>query len=385
MGKYDVALSHYTRALEIVRTTPNLILLVSLLNNKAGLHARLGEYKTAETLLKESLKITTDSNLMPQKLECLKQMSALYESTGKFQKALSYLNEYQTLNEMVFNDKVKNGIIKYESDYLTEKLEQKAEIYRLHNVELVEKNVIISEKQAELEVALTLLSEANATKDKLFAIIAHDLRGPVSGLQMALQIILTSNCPKADQDKMLIVLNEQTKNTFGLLENLLWWSQAQKEGFRLNIESLMLNPILDTIKSIYHTIAQTKGITMEFELDDNLCVMADKDALALVLRNLISNAIKYAPLNSAVKIKACLHGKSVEVSIIDQGSGINPNIITAIKKNNKLQSIPGTDSEIGMGLGLSLCYEFVKQMKGKLNLCNKETPGTCFCLELPIN
>ncbi len=381
--EYDVALNYYEESLVTIRTTPNVILLASVLNNKAGVHIKKGDYSQAEDLLLESLKITTDSSIPTQREECLKKLAMLYKETGKFQEALEYLTQYQTLNETIFNDKVKNGVIKYESDYLTEKLEQKAEIFRLQNVDLVEKNTIISQKQQQLEEALAQLSESNATKDKLFSIIAHDLRGPVSSLQMALQVIVSTDCSKENQDIMLNSLNEQTKNTYNLLENLLWWAQAQKEGLKLNLETFVLNPIIDNISNVYHAIALYKQIEIEMYLDDNIEVHADKDAVGLILRNLIGNAIKYSFSNSTVTITSKVDADKITVCVIDQGSGINPEIISAIQNNNKIQSIPGTDSEKGMGLGLSLCYEFASLMNGKISLGNDTNTGTCFCLELP--
>ena len=383
-GDNDIALSHYKKALEIVRTTPNLLLLISVLNNKAGVHIKLGEFKVAEELLMESLKITTDSNLLPQKQECLQKLSMLFESTGQYKKALHYINEFQRLNIVILNDKVKNGVIKYESDYLSEKLEQKAEIFRLQNVDLVEKNTIISQKQQQLEAALSELSESNATKDKLFSIVAHDLRGPVSSLQMALQLILAKDCTQEEQMSMLIQLNEQTKNTYMLLENLLWWSQIQREGFILHMEKAEINPIIDHILAIYKAIAHNKHVKLEVTLDKNMMLDVDKDALSLILRNLVGNAIKYSPPNTSVKISGHKTDKKVRIEIIDQGSGINPGIIASIRQNNRIQSIPGTDSEKGTGLGLSLCYEFAHKMNGSIILDKDYTEGTCFRLEFPI-
>lgn len=384
-GDYQDALKLYEEAFDISSESQNIMLLLSIYTRKAGLHIIMKDFAIAEELLLKAERITSENNMPSQRLDCLKQLANLYSAKNSNKKAFGYLNEYLRLNETVFNDKVKNSIIKYESDYLSEKLEQKAELYRLHNVELVEKNAIISQKQSELEDALTELSESNATKDKLFSIIAHDLRGPVSSLQMSLQIILTTSCCKEDQDKLLHLLNEQTKFTYNLLENLLWWAQSQKEGMKLKPEVLHLNPLIDNIGAVYQTIAENKKVSLNIQLKDNLSGFADKDALELILRNLIGNAIKYSPPNTEVTITGEMKGKKVNIAVIDHGSGINPDIITAIEHNNKIQSIPGTDNEKGTGLGLSLCYEFALKMNGNINHCQDYSEGTCFCLELPAN
>ncbi len=382
-GDFDIALEYYNNALAIIRTTPNVIMLVPVLNRKAGVHIQKCEFSVAEELLKEALKISSESTLPIQIQDSIKNLAFLYQSKGEYKEAFEYIKEYQSLTETIFNDKVKNGVIKYEADYLSEKLEQKAELYRLNYVELADKNAIISQKKKELEEALAQLSESNATKDKLFSIIAHDLRGPVSSLQMALQVIVSTDCSKEQQDIMLNSLNEQTKNTYNLLENILWWAQAQKEGLKLNLETFVLNPIIDNISDVYHTIALYKQVDIELCLDDNIEVHADKDAVSLILRNLIGNAIKYSPAHTSVRIGSKVGTEKVTIFVTDSGSGINPEIISAIQNNNKIQSIPGTDSEKGMGLGLSLCYEFASLMNGKISLGNDTNTGTCFCLELP--
>ncbi len=390
-GDYETALKLYSESLEAVRTTTNVILLVSVLNCKAGVLIKLSDHATAEELLLESFKITSETIMPTQREDCLRNLALLYQEMGMYQKALEYFTEFQNLNESVFSEKVKNSIIKYESDYLTEKLEHKAEIYRLHNVELVEKNAIISQnqkqleqKQKQLETALAELSESNATKDKLFSIIAHDLRGPVSSLQTALQMILASDWSKDEQIEILSKLNEQTKYTFDLLENLLWWSQAQKEGFKLHCEVILLNPVMENIRAIYQSIAHSKQVDIDVKLEHNLFVYADKDALSLILRNLIGNAIKYSPFNSFVSISCAAKGEKVIIEVKDNGIGINPDIIQAIQNNIRIQSIPGTDSEKGIGLGLSLCYEFAHKMNGRIYLNDDCKEGTCFCVELPV-
>lgn len=390
-GDFETALKLYSESLETVRTTSNIILLVSVLNCKAGVHIELGDYAIAEELLMEAHKITSETNLPTQREECFKNLATLYQKKEEYQKALEYYSDYHNLHESVFSEKVKNSIIKYESDYLTEKLEHKAEIYRLHNVELVEKNAIISQKQAqleqkhtELEEALNDLSESNATKDKLFSIVAHDLRGPVSSLHTALQMILAGDFTKDEQVEMLNQLNEQTKNTYDLLENLLWWAQNQKEGVNLKPETISLNALINNIRAIYLVIAQNKKVNIELNLAENIDIRVDKDALSLILRNLVGNAIKFSPKQSSVIVSAYTTPEEVKIDVSDQGAGINPEIIKAIQNKNKIQSIPGTASEKGMGLGLSLCYEFAQKMDGKITLNSESATGTCFCLELPI-
>jgi len=392
MGDFEAALKLYDESLAAVHTTSNVILLVSVLNSKAGVLIKLKGYTIAEELLLKTLEISTESNIPTPKEACLRKLALLYEEKGMYQKALEYFNQYHIHNETFFNEKVKNSIIKYESDYLTEKLEHKAEIYRLHNVELVEKNEIISLKQEQLELkqkqleeALTQLSESNATKDKLFSIVAHDLRSPVSSLQTALQMIIAGDFTEGEKTEMLTNLNEQTKNTFDLLENLLWWAQSQKEGFVLNLEPILISPIIEHIRSIYHIIAGSKGVDISINVEGNPIVYADKDALNLIIRNLIGNAIKYSHANTAVAISCRPNQEMVIIEVKDSGTGINPEIIKAVEQNIRIQSIPGTDSEKGMGLGLSLCYEFAQKMQGRILLDKSYTSGTCFRVELPID
>jgi signal transduction histidine kinase len=384
MGNYDTALERYIEALEIVRNSSNPIILATVLNNMASVYIIQKEYAKAEETLLEVLELTTDHNLPAQKSECLQQLAHLHRDLQDYPRAFDYLSQYHDEHKSIFNDKVTNGIIKYEADYLNEKTKQKAEIYRLQYVELVEKNNIITKKSKQLETALSQLSESNATKDKLFSIVAHDLRGPVANLQMSLEAMLAEEFSHSEQELMLTLLNEQTKSTHDLLENLLWWSQAQKDTMKLHFDTVFVKPQVETIAAIYLSNTQKKGIRLELDLAEDIRVKADKDALALILRNLIGNAVKFSPLHSTVTITSQIIGSKMQLDVADNGSGINPQILKAIRNRTQIQSIPGTAGEKGMGLGLSLCYEFAHKMRGKLSVCKKRKKGTCFMLELPL-
>lgn len=384
MGNYETALERYTEALEIVRSTSNPIILTTVLNNMSSVYLAKKDYVKAEEILLEVMELTTEHNLPAQKKECLLQLSNLHRDLQDYPKAFDYLSQYHTVYKSIFNDKVTNGIIKYEADYLTEKTKQKAEIYRLQYVELVEKNAVITQKTQQLETALAQLSESNATKDKLFSIVAHDLRGPVANLQMSLEAMLAEEFSPAEQELMLNLLNEQTKATHELLENLLWWSQAQKESMQLQIVSVHLNASVENIVAIYRTSMAKKGITLSLNLAEDIHVSADKDALSLILRNLIGNAVKFSPLHSTITVAAQILESKLKLDVIDRGSGISPKILKAIQNKAQIHSLPGTAGEKGMGLGLTLCFEFAHKLQGKLSLCKKYKSGTCFTLELPL-
>lgn len=224
------------------------------------------------------------------------------------------------------------------------------------------------------------LREINAIKDKLFSIIAHDLKSPYNA-QMAIHEMLMDNSidyTPEQRQQFIRMLHESARQTFALLDNLLLWSRTQTGKMPyLPVPVNIRNIIQETVK--FHEIsASVKNIHLETVISEDLPeVKADEDMLSTILRNLISNAIKFTPRNGTVTIKAEPGGKdSVIVSVKDNGIGIPNHIRKKLFVPSEIASTPGTENEKGTGLGLLLCKELIERHGGELHIRSRPGKGT---------
>jgi len=243
---------------------------------------------------------------------------------------------------------------------------------------------ITERKKSEqaLKESETKLRESNATKDKFFSIIAHDLKSPFNAI-LGFSEILAQNHKKYDdekREKIIKYVNNSANNTFKLLENLLTWSRSQSGVIRYSPEKLHLKILLfETILSLQEQ-AIKKNISILDTIFENDIVFADKNMIETVLRNLISNAIKFTNNGGNIIISSKKQNDSnfIEISIKDSGVGIPKGTIDDLFRIDKNTSTQGTDNEVGTGLGLILCKEFVEKHGGKIWVESEENEGSIF-------
>jgi len=252
---------------------------------------------------------------------------------------------------------------------------------------LKQAGIIIERKimEQKLKEREKQLSEVNATKDKFFSIIAHDLRNPFN-LLMGYSDINLKNIQAKRYDKMEEagkIIKESAEQGYILLNNLLKWSQAQQGGLKFNPEYLNLKEHVGSITSLLLNAAKQKNIRIKYLFKDDLKLYADKNMLETILRNLISNAIKYTNHAGEISISAKEKKKHVIVKISDTGIGIDPVNIPKLFKMEENFSSYGTHGEKGSGLGLILCKEFVDRHNGKIEVESEPGKGTSFRFTLP--
>jgi signal transduction histidine kinase len=228
------------------------------------------------------------------------------------------------------------------------------------------------------------LISANAYKDKLFSIIAHDLKGPVGNINNFLDILLT-DIQGLDANKQVIFnsLRESSKNTYKLLENLLTWALSQKDEILFNPQNNDIKRIIDSNIEILFTTAENKQIRLYSKCRESLFATFDKEMIDLVIRNLLSNALKYTNNNGEIIIDAKNEEQSLIVSIMDTGNGMDEKTVNNLFSiDQKKESEIGTMGEKGSGLGLILCKDFVKKHKGNIWVESKLGIGSTFYFSL---
>lgn len=238
--------------------------------------------------------------------------------------------------------------------------------------------ILVAKRTSELE-------EINDSKDKFFSIIAHDLRGPFSSVVQLLKLLKNeySNFEEKEKVTMIHTLYDSSQRTFDLLENLLIWSMTQIGKVSYQPEKVALKTIVDQNIFLLNELAKNKKIKVNVEIDQLPTVTADKQMLSTVIRNLISNAIKFTPEGGEISILGKKEGDIGKISIKDTGVGISDENIQKLFSISQNTSTPGTNKEQGTGIGLLLCKEFIEMHHGKIWVESEVGKGSIFYILIP--
>lgn len=243
----------------------------------------------------------------------------------------------------------------------------------------------VQERTAALETQKKELEQLNASKDRLFSIIGHDLRSPAAALQNIAELIKYYN-QKGDVQQLL-ELGKKTARAAGginnILDNLLNWSLSQTGDLQLQEEPLQVCPLLKEVIELHQEFAFSKQIRICTLDSENAMVIADKNALLTIFRNVLSNAIKFTHAGGMVTIQVLCENEWVKIVFKDNGIGISEEKLSILFELNKQKCIRGTAKEKGSGLGLVLVKEFVEKSKGTIEVKSKLQKGTTICLRLP--
>lgn len=272
-------------------------------------------------------------------------------------------------------------IKKENTDYQVNILNKNFALHK-NNLEIENQKKQINEKAELLEKQTVELTELNTLKNKLFSVIAHDLKTPMYALRNLFSNIQQHNLP-VDEIKTMIpdVVNDLNYTT-GLMENMLQWAKSQMQSDVIQPQNVDVSQVTSEVMKLLRLQAEAKQIYIENKIDQPVYVYADKEMINLVLRNLISNAIKFTPVNGYISIAINEMPSFVEISVQDTGTGIS---IEAIRKINKKDyfTTKGTASESGTGLGLMLCKDFLTTNGGQMHIESEPGKGSVFSFTLP--
>lgn len=240
---------------------------------------------------------------------------------------------------------------------------------------------------AKLTISEEELRELNLQKNKLLSIIGHDLRNPFHQILGLSQVIAQADdtMDKAELIELGDLLHQAAQKGNNILKSLLDWSQLQAKGIQFNPETIDLNQIVTETISMVELLAQEKKISLAFESVGEYNAKIDKHMIIAVIRNLLTNAIKFSNANSTITLKVTGDDENFIICVEDQGVGIKPEDISRLFKIGEKYTVPGTSGEQGTGLGLSLCKEFVEKHKGSIRVESEINKGSSFIISLPVN
>ena len=266
------------------------------------------------------------------------------------------------------------------SDFLTKPFNKEELVMRvMQQISLVAAKRIIEKQNQELRATLD-------NRDKMYSVIAHDLRSPMASIRMVLNLVVASASPDVVGPELYALLdqaNRESEEVHDLLDNLLKWTKSQTGRLTVVKQELDLNDIIPGVVEIFETIAQTKRIKLDYQpTGSSLKVEADNDMLKTVVRNFLSNAIKFSPEDSTIEIIMAEEGEFAKVSIRDHGVGIAADRIGSIF--HKGETTYGTGGEEGSGLGLQLCQDFARKNGGDCTVESTEGQGSTFSVLIPL-
>lgn len=425
--RYDQALEYFMHAREISEEQKDYYSLATILLNIGISYLKKGQPEKSLFFFTESLRFSDAVNSITTKRDVYKNLYDLYSAEKNTRKALEFLELLTEANDSINSEESKLKIKELELKYNAANFQNEIELLKKDNeinnlrlnrlrigvISLIiilsltgiiwlinskrnrlkrETNKLLTQKNQELEATLIklkeseiILKELNATKDKFFSIIGHDLRNPLNALLGFSELISGSSRDYTLEEirKYNKIINDSARNIHQLIENLLEWSRSQSGNIDFTPRRHNLLPITNDIQDIFSIQLKKKNITIHNYIPDDLMVFADKNLLSTIIRNLINNAIKFTPSCGYISLSAERSNGQVSISVTDTGIGMTRDQLNNLfQLDNHLTKI-GTSQEPGTGLGLILCKEFVDIHKGSIHVESEPDKGSTFKFSLP--
>ncbi|NNJ88797.1 MAG: tetratricopeptide repeat protein [Eudoraea sp.] len=344
--------------------------------------------------------------------KCARTLYNINKNKKQFEKALAFHEIYQSLTDTLHRNENKKSLtlLKTRAEYDQQKIalieenqkalaKQRGLIYAgiivmvifaiitffIKRAENIQKrlNKELQAKKEKLEIQEAALTDSNETKTKLFSIIGHDLRGPIGALQGLLQMFTDGEMNKTEFFDFIPKLKNDIDHIYFTLNNLLTWGNSQMHGSKIKPSVVTLESLVDENINLLSEVADSKSIKIISELTGNTLVWSDSNQIDIVVRNLISNALKFTPNNGMITIKALEKDDLWEVSVRDTGVGMDKMTVEKLFKKNANITTYGTNNEKGTGLGLSLCKEMIEKNGGSIWVESTLRKGSTFFFTLP--
>lgn len=440
LEEYELALPNALNALNLQKELNDNTGVVTTKNTIGEIYLKLGNTDSAIVYLMESLELSQKLNLVKYEKDNFLSISESFAQSGNYEMAYEFYKKYKAISDSIISQEEREHISELSAKYKSEKMkstistleeekessntiqlmlvgfiflaliiaiiiyiqlktkaranelleeknreiENQKEEYEKLNIELSKSNNRLITLNENLVLSQKELKETNATKDKFFSIVAHDLKNSIASFLTSSELI-TLYYDKLDKDKILQQLNRMNASALNLrilLENLVQWANSKTGKLKPELEKVNINHIVDQCISVNEQSAINKQIRIEKEIVDEIYAIADPNMLKTVIRNLISNAIKFTEPNGFVKVFSNSNNNKINISVKDNGVGMTREETEKLFKLDSHFSKKGTNNEAGTGLGLILCKEFIEFNNGELFVDSTLGKGTDFTFTL---
>lgn len=413
LGQEELAIDYMFRSLSLKRILGDKHGIMNSYQNLSLAYLNSGDLDLASAYNDSALIFAKEASLINEELTAYIRRTRIDSARGNYKDAFFSLQKAYDKQYEVYDAEVTNQISELKTQYETaqkeqeiDRLSQENEIIRLQTeqsdrqqmiliVGIVSLIVVISiivmlyrgkvRSNKSLELANDQLARLNQTKDKLFSIISHDLKSPLSSFHMITKS-LTDNWDHLEKDQLkdfLITLRDSSANVRDMMDNLLKWALAQTDQLQYQPESLDPIDIISTVKNQLMPVAEVKKMQIDIKHHGLVKIQADRVFLEIIIRNLVSNALKYSDIDRKIDVLVESQGDQGLISIADQGVGMDQEQIEALLGGNLVAHDIQNSSEKGTGLGLLLCKELVGRMNGHMEVSSKRNEGTTFRLIFP--
>jgi signal transduction histidine kinase/Tfp pilus assembly protein PilF len=426
LGNHEKAMGYFRRSLGICTRLNAQPLIVSNLNALGKTYMQLSLYDKAEDAYRRAITIAKDVQLKIELDEAYQGLAQVYKLMKENEKSRIFEGLSKNIRNSVYNDstlkKLTDQILLYESEKKEQQIQllnkeqliKQSELNREREIrnffyiagvilglalivliifairnrriarslqkqqtELIEKNRSIMEQKEKLD-------QLNTVKDRFFSIISHDLRNNLTTMKLYFDLVGNENYEPADNSDITKQISGSVENTIDLLENLLVWASAQIKGIPIHIQKLNLHTLAEENISLVGSLAHQKNITLKNNISEDAIAFGDIDMINLVLRNLVSNAIKFTGENGLIELSSAIADSECIVSVKDNGVGISEENLARLFNQHQHPTTKGTANEKGTGLGLMLCKEFVERNGGRIWVESRKDMGTTFFFTLPL-
>ena len=411
--KYESALDKYEQVIQMADKLENVFLKVSTMHRIGETYVLLNKSDRALSYLFKNISVARRYEFRRELEQSLKLISEIYSKQKQIAKAYDYQNQYLAVHDSLYEQRSSEQMalmqVRFDSEMKEAKIElltkdarlKQEEINRqrlwmyfsvgsltlmailafvlLYNNRLKKRaNDELALKNREIQLQAHELKNLNITKDKLFSIISHDLRSPLASLRGLMDILGVDGLSSQDFISTSKKLRRNLESVQEDLDNLLFWAQSQLNGLQSNPENLHLRPIVEDKIELFREIARQKAIRIINEIDDSIAIVADKNHISLVVRNLLANAIKFNKLGGVITITEKRIGEHVEISVSDSGVGMSTTDLGKLFNVETHFTNPGTHQEKGAGIGLLLTKEFIEKSGGSIWAKSELGKGSTF-------
>lgn len=426
LGRFEQALIYYQRSLAIKEDYDDKPGMAIAHSNIGNCYSELGIYEEAKVHVDIGVRLALEMQSPYIYQNALHQLYKTEQRAGKYKEAYEVFETFTQIRDSLLNNEQLLEINQMKAEYTFQQekdsifhqsearqlvLEQEAEIQRLTVVSLylglagllfaavvgayllrsrIRSNQQLSILNQTVKEKNEYLIELNRVKTRFFTIIAHDLRGPMTTFLGYYEMMLNQlqNQLHTDQDTHLDRLRENihlsAERMLNLLDSLVNWAMKEEGALSYEPENLNLRDSFEqAFQSLEHQ-AQLKQINVNMDVDAAVTIWADRNSLLTVLRNLISNAIKFTPESGKIDLSGRDLGSKIDVEIIDNGVGMTNEKLKSIYEIREQKSTSGTNGEVGSGLGLNIVHDFVKMNQGSIQVQSNPDEGTSFRLRFPV-